>query len=135
MKLGHPARVKAATALLALSVLYSIVPAFFRTHVSAKITPSRIALYGRRFVALRKTLPAHGVVGYISDKTGDEATWEYYQTQYFLAPLLLDRSSDREFVVGNFQHPYVDADWLANHNLILLQDFGDGVMLFSRKTR
>lgn len=135
MKLSNPARVKVATALLALSVLYSIVPEYFRTRVSAKITPSQIALYGRRFAALRKALPAQGVVGYVTDGEGDDAIWEYYQAQYHLAPVLLEKSSDHELVVGNFKRPAVDANWLASQDLTLLQNFGDGVMLFARKTK
>lgn len=135
MELSYPIRVKAATALLALSVLYSIIPAYIKTRVSTHISPSQISLYGKRFVALRKALPARGVVGYISDADESEATWEYYQTQYFLTPVLLEQTSDHEFVVGNFHHPVVNADWLASHDLVLLQDFGDGVMLFSNKTK
>ena len=119
--------------LLALSVLADIVPAYFKTHVSAHIPPSKIALFGRRFAGLRKALPAHGVVGYISDAADDEANWEFYQTQYFLTPVLLEKGTEHELVVGNFHHPTVAADWLESQNLVLLKDYGDGVMLFSRK--
>ncbi len=133
MGLSHQTRVKAATVLLALSALAVIVPGCFETQISDHIPPSKIALFGRRFAGLRGALPAHGVVGYVSDADEGEATWEFYETQYFLTPALLERSTQHELVVGNFHHTPVDADWLAGQSLVLLRDYGDGVMLFSRK--
>lgn len=133
MGLSRPTRVKAATVLLALSALSVVVPEFFKAHVSGHVPPSKITLFGRRFAELRRALPPHGVVGYASDADEGEAVWEFYETQYFLAPALLEKSDERDLVVGNFHHTTVDADWLSNRNLVLLRDYGDGVMLFRRK--
>lgn len=134
MRLSQPARVKAASALLALSVLVSVVPMFLQANVTAKILPSQITLDGKRLNALRQALPAQAVVGYVSDEGGDDGgLWDFYLAQYFLAPVLLEKGSGRELVVGNFRKPVADAEWLASRDLILVQDFGDGVMLFRRK--
>jgi hypothetical protein len=131
--LSRPTRVKAATVLLALSALAVVVPEYFKAHVSEHVPPSKITLFGRRFAELRRALPPHGVVGYASDADEGEAVWEFYETQYFLAPALLEKTTGHELVVGNFHHTPVDADWLAGQNLVLLRDYGDGVMLFGRK--
>ncbi len=80
----------------------------------------------QRFSALRSSLPPQGIVGYIGDP-GNLA--DYYLAQYALAPLVVDRSPNHPLVVGNFPsslHP-------APHNLQLIKDFGNGVLLFAHK--
>jgi hypothetical protein len=83
----------------------------------------------QRFAALKSRLPARGVIGYIGE-TGDSATPDYYLTQYALAPLVVDYSSDHGMVVGNFP-----SSWPSQSppNLRLVEDFGDGVLLFASK--
>ena len=83
---------------------------------------------GQRFVALRTALPAHGVIGYVSqDKPGVE---QYYLAQYALAPLVVDHSRNHSIVVGDF--PTSKPTELPG-NLELVRDFGDGVLLFANK--
>ena len=83
----------------------------------------------KRFAALRARLPASGVIGYVGS-TGDSATPDYYLTQYALAPLVVDLSPNHSLVVGNF--PSLPAAGIPN-NLRLVEDFGNGVMLFAAK--
>jgi hypothetical protein len=83
----------------------------------------------KRFAQLRSRLPANGVIGYIGE-TGDSALPDYYLTQYALAPLVIERSAQRSIVVGNF------PDTLPSEipaDLKLVQDFGNGVLLFAGK--
>lgn len=83
----------------------------------------------QRFALLKARLPASGVIGYIGE-TGDSATPDYYLTQYALAPLVVDLSSHHSLVVGNFpSSPPVGIP----QNLRLVEDFGQGVMLFAAK--
>ena len=82
----------------------------------------------QRFAALRPYLPQHGVVGYIGEP-GAAAMGDYYLTQYALAPLVLDHSTNHRFVVGNF--PSSSPAARAPAKLQLVKDFGDGVLLFA----
>ena len=80
-----------------------------------------------RFARLKAALPQRGVVGYVGD-TGESGIATYYLAQYALAPLVLDRSSNHSFVVGNFRS---SAASRAFDKLRLVKDFGDGVLLFA----
>lgn len=126
--------VKAAVLLLSLSTLVSVV----QTSRSAFILPKRATdsqtLYGRRFKELKKALPSHGVVGYITDEI-DEIPWNYYQTQYALSPVIVDKTPGQELVVGNFRDSAAISEVTANSDLILLKDFGDGVVLFRKEVK
>lgn len=80
-----------------------------------------------RFAALRAALPQHGVIGYVGD-TGEPGVAPYYLAQYALAPLVLDRSLNHPLVVGNFSSSAPTASF---EKLRLVQDFGNGVLLFA----
>ncbi len=99
----------------------------------------RISQYEKRFEGLKKILPTHGVVGYLSDRQAqdirfDNGTVEFYLTQYALAPLIVIYSSEREFVIGNFRASGVAPEIFTDNNLMQLRDFGNGVMLFRHET-
>ncbi len=99
----------------------------------------RISQYERRFEGLKKILPPHGVVGYLSDRQAqdirfDDRTIEFYLTQYALAPLIVTYSAERELVIGNFGTSRVDPEIFKERNLTLARDFGNGVMLFRHET-
>lgn len=80
-----------------------------------------------RFAKLKAALPQRGVIGYVGDG-GESGVPAYYLAQYALAPLVLDRSPDHLFVVGNFPSG-PPASSLGK--LRLVKDFGDGVLLFA----
>jgi hypothetical protein len=126
--------VKAAVLLLSLSALVSVVQTFRGARILTKRTTDSQTLYGRRFIELKKALPAHGVVGYITDEI-DEIPWNYYQTQYALSPVIVDKTPGRELVVGNFRDSAVAREIVANSDLILLKDFGNGVVLFRKEVK
>lgn len=103
---------------------------------AGELHPSRLgrepqSLYDKRFDDVRKMLPEHGVVGYLGDSPGNVGN--YYLTQYALAPLVVDNSTDHHFVIGNFGDAHstipLDRDW------ILLRDFGNGVILLENRRR
>jgi hypothetical protein len=82
-----------------------------------------------RFVALKSRLPEYGVVGYIGD-SGPSAIPDYYLAEYALAPLVLDRSPDHQLVLGNYPSSMPPE---IPPTLRLIQDFGNGVLLFATK--
>jgi hypothetical protein len=96
--------------------------------------PDQITVYEKRFSALKAFLQNQPVVGYVSDygdnsKAGGLA---YRMAQYVLAPTILVRGVNRDFIIGNFQttHPNIKA--FEKDNLSLHMDFGNGVILFER---
>lgn len=101
----------------------------------------RITLYEKRFDDLKKILPPHGVVGYISDKQNEGnhgnvgALSDYFLAQYALSPVIVIRSPGYPLVVGNFHVNGTSLKASANRNLILVKDFGNGVMLFRNKAK
>jgi len=82
-----------------------------------------------RFMALKSRLPEYGVVGYIGD-SGPSAIPDYYLAEYALAPLVLDRSPDHQLVLGNYPSSMPPE---IPPTLRLIQDFGNGVLLFATK--
>jgi hypothetical protein len=127
---GHSTRTAASIAFLVLLSLLSSVWMIFTSPKPWHIKGDRIAARSdERFAAVKSHLPANGIIGYIGE-TGDLALPDYYLTQYALAPLVIDRSAHRRIVIGNFPdtpHSEIPPD------LKLVQDFGNGVLLFAGK--
>ena len=89
-----------------------------------------ITLFEGRFERLKAQLPPDEVVGYVSDFTGYGAMREYRTTQYTLVPALLVERTDLPLVVGNFHGALPSPTFLADKKLVLIRDFGKGVLLF-----
>ncbi len=94
----------------------------------------QMTLYEARYNEVRKHLPSHGIIGYVSDpkeKNEDRLAWAF--TQYSLSPLLVvDRSVnpkalDYPIVIGNF-HRAIPGDERMR-GLSFVRDFGNGVFL------
>jgi hypothetical protein len=83
--------------------------------------------------SMRPSLPPSGVIGYIDNGTGDPTTLSnYYLTQYDLAPLIVTRSTDAEWVIGNFSSPGLAS--AKPRDLVPVHDFGNGVVLYTKKS-
>ena len=127
---GTSAKALGAILVLLVCCLLSSGRMLFRTPGPGHIAADDIAKRSdQRFAALKARLPASGVIGYIGE-TGDFATPDYYLAQYALAPLVLDLSANHSLVVGNF--PSFPPFGIPQ-NLRLVEDFGQGVMLFAAK--
>jgi hypothetical protein len=130
-------RVKAGVVLLCVSAVIYSVEICRRTHVLSKAPPDGITLHERRLAELRGRLPARGVVGYVSDDFGGAETpqsWRRFATtQYSLAPLILERTTAHELVVGVFDDPGAATAVSAGGDLLLVEEFGGGVVLFKKK--
>src|SRR5215208_5549395 len=99
-------RAEVGVLLLCLSAVIYSVEICRRTHVLSKSPPDNVTLHEMRLAELRKRLPARGVVGYVADDPdGAETTraWRRFATtQYSLAPVILERTTAHELVVGVF---------------------------------
>jgi hypothetical protein len=100
-----------------------------------------ISANDRRFERLRPELPAQGRVGYMGDPALGGATARdsntaalqhfrrYLLAQYALAPVVLVKSTEPEFVVGNFDPGRVAP---PPPGFRLERDFGAGLVLYRR---
>jgi hypothetical protein len=122
--------VRVAVALLVATAVLSGVRLAVRVAALALDwqRPDEVTGYEERFHALRRLLPPHGVVGYLSDR--HDAVKEFYLTQYALAPVIVVRDARAPLVVGNFFDPEAAAALAAAHRLTPVRDFGEGVVLF-----
>jgi hypothetical protein len=91
-----------------------------------------VAAAERRLADVRSVL--HGVrrAGYVTDIPGDSigtdaaATERYFLTQYVLAPILLERGTAGEYVVGNFSGGRIPERYA---HLRVIREFGKGLVL------
>jgi hypothetical protein len=91
---------------------------------------NELAKYRQRFEKIAIELDAHPIVGYVSD-TGSSAHFAF--TQYVLAPVVLARGQDRPIVVGNFKLGKIPDELATNAELVVVTDFGNGVVLFNSR--
>jgi len=90
-------------------------------------------LYAETLRNLSQVLPQETRVGYISDiKRSDEVAWlvRYFSTQYAIAPRVLEDGTAPDWLIVNA----VAYDrHLIPDRMVLVRDFGDGMMLFRRE--
>jgi hypothetical protein len=83
-------------------------------------------------------LPARATVGYEADSedplTDRQEVKRFYLTQYALAPVIVVAGVDRDLVVGNYRDPG-RCRTCRSKDFVLVNDFGQGLMLFRRSTR
>jgi hypothetical protein len=92
-----------------------------------------VSRHEARLAPVRASLPAHGIVGYLSDQR-DRAR-ALFLAQYVLAPVVLDPSAERDTVVGDFADPRAGRMLAARRSLEVVRDFGDGLVLLRRRPR
>src|SRR5215208_1326250 len=130
-------RVTAGVLLLCVSAVVYSVEICRRTHVLTKEPPDNISLREMRLAELRKRLPARGRVGYVadeSDRLDTPRAWRRFATtQYSLAPVILERTTEHELVVGVFDDPGAIPAVSAGGGLLVVEEFGGGVVLFKKK--
>lgn len=96
-----------------------------------------VSNFDSRFEALRKSMPARSVLGYVSDNPANntQSQAEFYLTQYALAPAIVKASTDEHFVLANFHSNAPNAAMLTAKHLVLVQDFGNDVYIYRNTTR
>lgn len=99
----------------------------------------RVTMGESRYEKIKEALPGHGTVGYLSNLKAEDIRFdpgfgEYYLAQYALAPLVVIYSSDQPLVIGNFRGSARVLPAGAAQ-LVLVKDFGKGVILFRREMK
>ncbi len=99
--------------------------------------PYMIAAQFSRLAPVAAAVPEDAVMGYLTDvPEGSVASSAMLiGAQYVLAPRLLARGTDGEWVLGNFTRPADFAALGRSRGLELQQDFGNGAVLFRREAR
>lgn len=146
MSTGHSRRMQIGLVLIGLFVGVSQLQALrtaLATYRSLE-APDEVSRYEARFQPLKQALPGHGVVGYVSDdpvhltdlssSAARRSFKRYLLTQYALVPIVLSRSLDGEFVVGDFSGSAPDGV-VTPPGFIVVKDFSQGVVLFRRLPR
>lgn len=99
--------------------------------------PDRIRLL--RFQQARRALEGVEQVGYVHlhDQTDPDfpADGYLYLTQYALAPVLIEDSISHKRVLGLVFSPHKLEEFLARTGMIVLEDFGNGLVLLENEGR
>lgn len=91
-----------------------------------------------RYAEIRKALPAHGRVGYVSDLPLDQEEGDalHLQTLYALAPLIVARDDGSPgLVIANLARPSALPAICRRAGLETVRDFGSGLVLLRRRGR
>ena len=126
-----------ACAVVAALSLWSVLDFHTATEAMSRAGADiyRIADQDLRFQQVSTALPSAGVVGYVTDQTQDREWAMFLGAQYVLAPRVLvelNKHPQTTRVVGNFARPLDLTQFANEHGLKLVQDFGDGVVLFRK---
>lgn len=132
----------AAVILFALISSWNLLKAEYKFDPKL-ISRDNISLYLNRFEGLRQILPSRGTVGYISDKAVTDynrmadASFiaQYYLVQYAVAPVAVDNSTDHDLVIGNFHQSTANIKLPEGKEFTVIEDFGNGVVLFETKAK
>ena len=140
MMAGYPVRVR-------IGVLSVILFALLSSGITLRraldpppwaVAQDEISRYEARFWLLRSALPPKGVVGYLSDPWPPpfDGDWlkGFFLTQYALAPLVVVDSISPALVIGNFRSVGPERN-AADPTLVLVRDFGDGILLLRHQPR
>ena len=133
-------RVTAAALLILFSLHHSYdLLKESRRNFTLPAEPDSVAVFEKRFAALKLQLFQAGSkqVGYVTDIPENDVNWfrEYFRTQYILAPVVVDDSTEPSTIVANLRYPSAIVSILSDSHLSVVTDFGDGVVLLSRHPR
>ncbi len=129
-------------AALAVAVL-GAAGALTSYQVSAQYAQQYPDAYGAeraqaRFAPLLERVPASAMLGYLTDLDASQPAYApaFLAAQYALAPralILLGGKEEPELAVGNFSKPLDFAAAGEARGYALVEDLGNGVVLFRRK--
>jgi hypothetical protein len=98
--------------------------------------PYMVNLQPDRLAGILAAVPSNAVMGYVTDLAPASTAYlaTFNSARFALAPRLLVFGADQPFVLGNFSRPADFAAFGREKGLELVQDFGNGAVLF-RRTR
>jgi hypothetical protein len=130
-------RIAAGIALLIATSLFSgesqtsPAPELFQERTGAQQIGRDLATaYLFHAKSLKLYLPAHGVVGYVTDDPSLANHYKLLLIRHALAPLVVEKNVLHQFVVGNFMDGRARDKIARQDELRVIKDFGYGLVLF-----
>ena len=131
MKLNrYLSSVRAGVWLIVLPAIFIVIFYFFSafTEIIIKKERSKMIDYEKRFAALKKDLPAHAFVNFVSNQ---DPKRDYFAARYALIPARVLRGLEprHNYLVVQFSDLTKPPNFTG---YTLKKDYGNGVMLFAR---
>jgi hypothetical protein len=133
----YPARIVVGIAVAILFCLWGVFQsyAFESEYQHQGPDPYQISAQFVRLAPVLSTVPENAVLGYVTDaeagSTSDSALLA--SAEYVLAPRLLTRGTNHDWVLGNFTRPADFAAFGKSLGLRMQQDCSNGVVLYRRE--
>ena len=136
MKLDSSGRTRLAVFLLTAFAILSSGQLLYKSLRSGipQCGTDVVSLGEQRYAHLKSSLPCSGVVGYVADGRyfAENTLGSFCLAQYALAPLVVVRSRDCEWVVGDFGADPSPTQLSADEGFVLVAEGSGGVKLFRR---
>jgi hypothetical protein len=90
----------------------------------------------RRFEKIEDILPEQGILGYFTNKeysTVDD-TMFFFLTQYALSPLIIVRGTKPQIIIADVNDSFNIIEFSNKYDCRLLKNFGDGILVFRKRT-
>ncbi len=125
---------KVVTLIPGLFLILSAIIAFKAiSYQSLNAGRDLVSNFEDRIVGLKHSLPPRGTIGYFNDSEPDSINWEeYWLTQYALSPLIVAKNIDNEWVVGILHSSGLAGNRYEDLGLLLIRDYGNGIVLLRR---
>ena len=133
----YPARVVAGVAAAILLCLWAALQSYGLESAYQKQSPDpyQIAAQFVRLGPVLSAIPENAVLGYVTDAAAGSVTDSALlaSAEYVLAPRLLTRGTNHDWVLGNFTRPADFAALGKSLGLRMQQDCGNGVVLYRKE--
>jgi len=94
-------------------------------------TPFVVGVPDAVIMSLRSIVSKTETLGFISDRIGPEFGSRLFGTTYSLAPLIVENTPNRRFVIGDFRSKASIPVALSQHRLYIVEDLGNGFLLLA----
>jgi hypothetical protein len=92
--------------------------------------PQIVGVLDAGLTSLRRIVPHGETLGFVTDRNGLEAIDKrLYGLTYSLAPLVVEKTAYRRFVIGDFRRKSSIPIALGQYRLLVVEDLGNGFLL------
>jgi hypothetical protein len=90
--------------------------------------------YGKTLKCVKQNLGDEKTIGFITSLTDfkDQRQEKFFQTQYILAPIIVENSAEHEIVIGYYPEG-IQPEVLTRYNLDIKKDCGNNLVVFEKK--
>jgi hypothetical protein len=90
--------------------------------------------YGKTLKCVEQNLGQEKTIGFITSLTDfkDQRQEKFFQTQYILAPIIVEDSAEHEIVIGYYPEG-IQTEVLTRYNLDIKKDCGNNLLVFEKK--